>query len=214
MIKVAVIDYSMGNLRSVSRALEHCGATVEITSEPRAILGADRVVLPGVGAFEAGMAALQVRGLDAVIRQVAGLGSPLLGICLGMQMLMEESEEFGLTQGLGLIQGRVLEVPATTPLGNPLKRPHIGWNELIIPKHGVGWTGSLLEDTPPGEAMYFVHSFMAEPILPEDRLADCLYGGIPIAAAIKHHNVMGCQFHPEKSGESGLEILRAFLRRH
>lgn len=213
MIKVAVIDYSMGNLRSVSRALEHCGAKVEITSEPSAILGADRVVLPGVGAFVAGMSALNVRGLDAVVRQVAAAGTPLLGICLGMQMLLEESEEFGLTPGLGLIQGRVVEVPGYTPSGEPLKRPHIGWNELLVPSHGRGWELSLLEDTPVGDAMYFVHSFMAAPALPEDRLADCLYGGIPLAAAIKHGNVMGCQFHPEKSGASGLEVLRAFLRR-
>ncbi|GLH73055.1 imidazole glycerol phosphate synthase subunit HisH 1 [Geothrix limicola] len=213
MIKVTVIDYGMGNLRSVSRALEHCGAEVKISSDPKAILGTDRVVLPGVGAFMAGMSALKIRGLDTVIRQVAAAGTPLLGICLGMQMLLEESEEFGLTPGLGLIQGRVVEVPAHTPTGDPLKRPHIGWNELLAPGHGKGWKGSLLEDTPVGDAMYFVHSFMADPTLPEDRLADCLYGGISIAAAIKHDNVMGCQFHPEKSGASGLEILRAFLRR-
>lgn len=213
MIKVSVIDYGMGNMRSVSRALEHCGAKVEITSEPSAILGADRVVLPGVGAFVAGMSALKHRELDEVVRKVAGAGTPLLGICLGMQMLMEESEEFGLTLGLGLIQGRVVEIPASTPAGQLLKRPHIGWNELLLPSHGKTWEGSLLEDTPVGDAMYFVHSFMADPTLPEDRLADCLYGGIPIAATIKHDNVMGCQFHPEKSGASGLEILRAFLRR-
>lgn len=211
MIKVAVIDYSMGNLQSVSRALEHCGAQVEITSEPKAILEADRVVLPGVGAFVAGMAALKARGLDAVIREVADSETPLLGICLGMQMLMEESEEFGFTQGLGLIPGRVVEIPATTASGETIKRPHIGWNELVFPNQQKSWDGSLLRKTPAGTAMYFVHSFMADPTFPEDRLADCLYGGVPIVAAIHHDQVTGCQFHPEKSGESGLEVLRVFL---
>ena len=211
MISVTVIDYGVGNLLSVSRALEHCGARVTITSDAAAILTSARVVLPGVGAFADGMAALQAKGLDAVVRQVAATGTPLLGICLGMQMLFDESEEFGATAGLGLIPGRVVHIPATTTTGEPHKIPHIGWNELVLPTGRASWQGDLFADVAPGEAVYFVHSFMAEPALPEFRLADCNYGGIAVSVVVKRDNVMGCQFHPEKSGEVGLKILRRFI---
>lgn len=211
MIEVTVIDYGVGNLLSVSRALEHCGARVTITSDAAAILTSARVVLPGVGAFADGMAALQAQGLDTVVRQVAATGTPLLGICLGMQMLFDESEEFGATAGLGLIPGRVVHIPAPTTTGEPHKIPHIGWNELVLPARRDAWQSGLFADIEPGEAVYFVHSFMAEPASPELRLADCHYGGIPISAAVKRDNVMGCQFHPEKSGEVGLKILRRFI---
>ena len=213
MVDVAVIDYGVGNLLSVSRALEHCGARVRVTSDAAAILASSRVVLPGVGAFADGIAALRAHGLDTVVRQVAAAGTPLLGICLGMQMLFDESEEFGATAGLGLIPGRVVQVPSTTTEGQPHKIPHIGWNELVLPAHRDPWEGSLLGDIDPGEAVYFVHSFMAQPASAAYRLADCSYGGIPIAAAVKRDNVLGCQFHPEKSGDVGLRVLNNFLRR-
>ena len=211
MINVTVIDYGIGNLLSVSRALEHCGARVTITSDAATILSSARVVLPGVGAFADGMAALQEKGLDAVVRQVAANGTPLLGICLGMQMLFDESEEFGATAGIGLIPGRVVNIQATTTKGDPHKIPHIGWNELVLPDQHDSWKSDLFAEVKPGEAVYFVHSFMAVPALQEFRLADCHYGCIPISAAVKRDNVMGCQFHPEKSGEVGLKILRRFL---
>lgn len=211
MNEVSVIDYGVGNLLSVSRALEHCGARVTITSDPAAILTAARVVLPGVGAFADGMAALQAKGLDTLVCQVAATGTPLLGICLGMQMLFDESEEFGATAGLGLVPGRVVHIPATTTTGEPHKIPHIGWNELVLPAQGDSWQSGLLADVEPGEAVYFVHSFMAVPASPEYRLADCNYGGISISAAVQRKNVMGCQFHPEKSGDVGLKILRRFI---
>jgi glutamine amidotransferase len=211
MSEVTVIDYGVGNLLSVCRALEHCGATVTLTADPARILAAARVVLPGVGAFADGMAALESNGLDAVVRQVAAHGKPLLGICLGMQMLLDESEEFGSTAGLGLIPGRVVRIPAMTITGSPHKIPHIGWNELVMPVTTDDWRGSLLADLVPGEAVYFVHSYMVEPTLSAHRLANCFYGGIPIAAALKRENVMGCQFHPEKSGKVGLKVLKRFL---
>lgn len=211
MNEVTVIDYGVGNLLSVSRALEHCGARVIITSDPAVILPAERIVLPGVGAFADGMAALQAKGLDTVVHRVAVAGTPLLGICLGMQMLFDESEEFGATAGLGLIPGRVLQIPAKTTTGEPHKIPHIGWNELVLPVQFDTWQRGLLADVELGEAVYFVHSFMAVPASPEFRLADCSYGGIPISAAVQRDNVMGCQFHPEKSGEVGLKILRRFI---
>ncbi len=213
MIDVTVLDYGVGNLLSVSRALEQCGARVAITSEATAILAANRVVLPGVGAFSDGMAALRTFGMDDVLRRVAAKGTPLLGICLGMQMLSDESEEFGVHSGLGLIPGRVVKIPASAVTGVPLKIPHIGWNELLMPIYRNSWQGSLLATVETGQAVYFVHSFMAEPISPAHRLADCLYGGNVISAVIENDNVMGCQFHPEKSGEVGLQILKNFLQR-
>lgn len=208
---VVVIDYGLGNLLSVRRGLEHCGAAVTITDDPGTILVGKRVVLPGVGAFGDGMAGLRRNGLDAVVRKVAASGTPLLGICLGMQMLLEESEEFGATAGLGLIPGRVVSVPAATADGDQQKIPHIGWNGLVPPSGRSSWNGSLLRHVRQGEAVYFVHSFMASPTDPADRIADCVYGGIPVSAAIGRGNVVGCQFHPEKSGDVGLRVLRSFL---
>lgn len=211
MIEVTVIDYGVGNLLSVSRALEHCGAKVTVTDDPQRILSAGRVVLPGVGAFGDGMAALQANGLDSIVRQVATKGTPLLGICLGMQLLFDESEEFGATTGLGLIPGRVVNIPSMTVKGESQKIPHIGWNELVLPDQNRSWQGDLLTDIIPGEAVYFVHSFMAVPTSNSHRLADCIYGGIKISAAVQYKNVGGCQFHPEKSGEVGLRIIRRFI---
>ncbi|MHB8475474.1 MAG: imidazole glycerol phosphate synthase subunit HisH [Steroidobacteraceae bacterium] len=209
--EVAVMDYGVGNLLSVRRALEHCGAEVTVTSDRAALLSSPRVVLPGVGAFANGMAELRRRGLDEVARDIAARGVPLLGICLGMQMLLDESEEFGMSTGLGLIPGRVVPVPATTSLGGPQKIPHIGWNTLVMPESRRSWAGTLLHDIKTATAVYFVHSFMAQPLHNPDRVADCLYGGIPISAVIARRNVFGCQFHPEKSGIVGLSVLRAFL---
>jgi len=208
---VAVIDYGIGNLLSVRRGLEHCGATVTVTADPDAILSSSRVVLPGVGAFANGMAELKRRGLDTVVREVATRGTPLLGICLGMQLLLDESEEFGINPGLGLIPGRVVPVPAVTREGNPQKIPHIGWN-VLIPAYGRdNWQGTPLQDVGPGQAVYFVHSFMANPADSRHRVADCRYGGLAVSAVIGREHVFGCQFHPEKSGKVGLTILKRFL---
>ena len=208
MTEVTVIDYGVGNLLSVSRALEHCGAKVTVTADPNSILSAGRVVLPGVGAFADGMAALQANGLDTVVRQVAAKGTQLLGICLGMQLLFDESEEFGTTAGLGLIPGLVVNIPSITTTGESQKIPHIGWNELVLPDQHRSCQAGLLTDVIAGEA---VHSFMAVPASNSNRLADCIYGGIQISAAVQRDNVFGCQFHPEKSGVVGLTILRNFI---
>ena len=209
--EIAVMDYGVGNLLSVRRALEHCGATVAVTADHDLLLASPRVVLPGVGAFANGMAELRRRGLDGIVREIAARGTPLLGICLGMQMLLDESEEFGASEGLGLISGKVVPVPAVSALGHPQKIPHIGWNALTASEGSRSWTGTLLSDIQPPEAVYFVHSYMAQPADNDHRLADCLYGGIRISAVIGHANVYGCQFHPEKSGSVGLKVLRAFL---
>jgi glutamine amidotransferase len=211
MSDVVVIDYGVGNLLSVRRGLEHCGAQVTVTADPEVILGTAHVVLPGVGAFADGMAELRKPGLDQVVRQVAASGKPLLGICLGMQMLLDESTEFGITKGLGLIPGKVIAVPRNGADGKPHKIPHIGWNALLPSPGCENWNCGLLQDIDSGDAVYFVHSFMASPLDPAHRVADCLYDGIRVAAVIARDNVMGCQFHPEKSGEVGLNILRRFL---
>lgn len=209
--EVTVIDYGVGNLLSVRRSLEYCGAKVEVTSDPETILNATRLILPGVGAFGDGMAELCRRGLDSVVREVAVRGKSLLCICLGMQMLMDESEEFELTSGLGLISGRVVPVPQMKADGYPQKIPHIGWNELVLPLGRESWKGTLLQNVNPGEAVYFVHSFMAVPSNVDHRIADCNYGGVPVAAVVGRDNIFGCQFHPEKSGKVGLKVLKSFL---
>lgn len=209
--KITVIDYGVGNLLSVQRGLEHCGAEVVLTAAPEAVLTASRVVLPGVGAFANAMEALDQHNLVPAIREVAKRGTPLLGICLGMQLLLDESEEFGLTPGLGLIPGKVARIPTTMMSGDALKIPHIGWNGIVPADGCLGWQGSLLSDTVPGAAAYFVHSFMSVPTDRSHRLADCFYGGHRVAAVIAKDQITGCQFHPEKSGEVGLKILRRFV---
>ena len=208
--KVVLIDYGMGNLLSVRRGLEHVGAEVCTTSDPNLILNADRVVLPGVGAFPDAMEELNHRGLVKIIKAVAHIGKPLLGICLGMQLLFEFSLEFKKTEGLGLIAGDVVPIPQFGTDARLHKIPHIGWNALF-PSRSSSWSSGILADTLPEETAYFVHSFMAQPSDQYCRIADCYYGGISIAAVVGQANVIGCQFHPEKSGEVGLRILRSFL---
>lgn len=208
---VTIVDYGSGNLLSVARALERCGANVRLSGDPQEIASAERIVLPGVGAFADGMSGLRVRGLIEPLVAHAASGRPLLGICLGMQMLATASEEFGVNEGLGLIPGRVVAIPTRSVEGRPIKIPHIGWNELI-PAPDADWRGSVLEGTGPGTAVYLVHSFHVLPENPDHLLAQCLHGGHPLTAAIRSGSVMGCQFHPEKSGEAGLAILAQFLR--
>lgn len=209
--EVTVVDYGVGNLLSVQRGLEYCGAEVILTSDPEQIVAAKRVVLPGVGAFGDAMRALERTGLVAAIQELGNRQTPLLGICLGMQLLFEESEEFGITSGLGLIPGRVIKVPNKTLSGGTEKIPHIGWGAMYPPSASPGWNGTLLQDIRPGDSVYFVHSFMAVPSNAAHRLADCVYGGHPIAATVGRDRITGCQFHPEKSGEVGLKILQRFV---
>jgi glutamine amidotransferase len=208
--KVVVVDYGVGNLLSVQRGLEYCGADVILTSDPCVVMAAERVVLPGVGAFSNAMKALQDRGLVSAIRRLAHKRTPLLAICLGMQLLLDESEEFGISEGLGLIPGRVVPVPGLTTSGEAQKIPHIGWSGLNLAESAASWQGTLLQDNRYEEAAYFVHSYMAVPVDSKYRLADCLYGGHRISAVIARDFITGCQFHPEKSGEVGLRILKRF----
>ena len=211
MPEATIIDYGVGNLLSVQRGLEHCGAKVIVTADSAKILNSSHVVLPGVGAFANAMEALKRLGLVSVIYEVVQRKIPLLGICLGMQLLFEESDEFGVTSGLGLIPGRVIAIPDKTALGVPQKIPHIGWKSLRQSHSIIGWKNTLLHDSDIGESVYFVHSFMALPSNPSHIIANCFYNDHKITAMIKLDQITGCQFHPEKSGEAGLKILRRFI---
>ena len=200
-MRVAVVNYGMGNLRSVEKALEHVGATVEVTSDHGRIRAADRVVLPGVGAFPKAMERIRSEGLDEVIAERVSEGVPLLGICLGMQLLFDSSTELGGAEGLGLVPGAVDRLAS-----DGLKLPQIGWNE-------VSWrNGSPLRDALPDRtAMYHVHTYAPRPARDEDVLGTATYGE-EFVTAVEHPPVYGVQFHPEKSGPHGLALLGAFLR--
>lgn len=211
MSKVVVIDYGIGNLLSVTRAFEAVGVEVQLTNQHRSIAAADRLVVPGVGAFGDGMRGLHQRDLVDPIREFTTKGRPFLGICLGMQLMLDESEEFGLHAGLGLIPGRIVQAPTVDPAGRPVKVPHIGWNALQ-PGQRNDWDGTILQGIPAGAACYFVHSFMAVPHDPAALLAKCTYSGYPITAVVAQNYLYGCQFHPEKSGTVGLKILENFIR--
>lgn len=210
--KVTVIDYGLGNLFSVKRALEYCGAgEVVVSARPKDIADADRVVLPGVGAFSDGMRGLAERALVEPIRLYVASGRPFLGICLGMQMLATQSEEFGVFDGLDLIPARVVPIDRKHPDGSLRKVPHIGWAPLI-PKSDQ-YRESLLRDVPANSSVYLIHSFHVQPECSEHALATYEFEGLEVIAAIQKGNVTGVQFHPEKSGEVGLGIIRAFLKR-
>lgn len=208
--KVVIIDYGVGNLLSVQRAVEECGAEAIMSSTPGFIAQADRVILPGVGSFANAMLALKSLGLVEPIKEIAANGIPLLGICLGMQLLLDESEEHGLTKGLGIIPGRVGPLSNLSSDGSPIKIPHIGWSSLIASENAT-WDNTILQNLSPGNAVYFLHSFMAIPKNPKMRIADCVYGLNRISAVISRDNITGCQFHPEKSGVIGIEIIKNFL---
>ncbi len=201
---IAIIDYGMGNLRSVARAFEKVGAAATVTRSPAAIRDASHVVLPGVGAFSDCMRNLADYGLAGPVVRSIEAGKPFLGICLGLQLLFEESEEFGRHAGLGVIKGRVVRFAPASGGDAGLKVPHMGWNDIRTRK------GSrLLKDIPDGTYFYFVHSYYA---VPDDRgvvLASTDYG-VEFTSAVEKDNVMACQFHPEKSQKAGLRMLRNF----
>ena len=198
MTAITLLDYGVGNTASVRRAFERLGAAVELTADPARVAAASHVVLPGVGAFAPARERLLTTGLDVAVQEAAKKGTFLLGLCLGYQLLFEASEEFGLTEGLGLVDGRVKEFPVGTRV------PHIGWNQLRVSP------SRLLRKVPDQSYVYFVHSFRPEGLLGSDIVAGCGYGG-GFAAAVEHGNVWGCQFHPEKSSAVGRQILRNFL---
>ncbi|HJH31547.1 MAG TPA: imidazole glycerol phosphate synthase subunit HisH [Methanosarcinaceae archaeon] len=199
MKKIVIIDYGVGNLRSVRKGLEYAGASPVISSNPLEILDADGVILPGVGAFIDAMK--KIEPLREVIREYADSGKPMLGICLGQQILMSQSEEGGLTEGLDIVSGRVVRFPRTD-----LKVPHMGWNSITM-THGHPF----YEGVPDGTYVYFVHSYYVDTDVAHT-LASCKYGNRFVASVINDtKNVIGTQFHPEKSGDAGLKMLRNFV---
>ena len=202
MNDIAMIDYGGSNLRSAQKALEAVGAQVQVTADPDVVRRAAKLVLPGVGAFGAGMVALRARGLDEATLEAVEAGAPLLGICLGMQFLFDESDEMGRHVGLGLIPGRVTRFPSDLcAAGRSLKVPHVGWNEIDHDgRH------PLLAGVAPGAHAYFVHSYYCVPRDGVDVLARADYGQ-PFAAVVGRERVLGIQFHPEKSQRVGLRIL-------
>jgi imidazole glycerol-phosphate synthase subunit HisH len=208
--RIVVIDYGIGNVRSVCRAVESCGGTAVLSSNASEIVRAERLVVPGVGAFGSCVDALRQGELADPICQFISSGRPLLGICVGMQMLFESSEEFGSGKGLGIIRGCVKQIPTQDHDGRRRKIPHIGWAG-IEPENDRGWVGTPLETILPGTNFYFVHSFSAHPTEPESLLAVIDHQGAKLTAAVQQGNVFGVQFHPEKSGNAGLQVFYRFL---
>ena len=197
----AIIDYGAGNLHSVKNALDFLGEDNIVTNDPNVIMSADRIILPGVGAFGDAMKCLNKSGLTDVVKQAAESGKPFLGICLGLQLLFEESEETEDIKGLGIFKGKVIRIPS----GEGLKIPHIGWNSLEIPK-----TSKILKDIGDEPFVYFVHSYYILPDNSDDISAYTNYG-IKLGVAVERGNVFATQFHPEKSGEIGMTILKNFI---
>ena len=197
----AIVDYGVGNLFSLRSSLAAIGEEAEVTGDARRIAAADRVILPGVGAFADARRKLAGTGMDSAVLDAAESGKPLLGICLGMQLLFERSHEYGEHAGLGLLRGEVVGMAGRIPAGLPI--PHIGWNALDVLR-----PGGILKYVKGGDCVYFVHSYCA--VGCDESLTATAEYGMAVTAAVSLGNVHGCQFHPEKSGRVGLSILRAF----
>lgn len=220
--EVVIIDYGMGNLFSLERVIAHLGGRAVISNDISAIESAERLVLPGVGAFGDGIRNLRSSGLDRAIETFVDSKRPLLGICLGMQLLMSESEEHGLHGGLGVVSGRVVRFLDPDPEDVFYKIPHVGWNTLKYPQrpdgnsanaHNAGspWERTILGKISEGTFVYFVHSYTVVPSERDVVLSETVYGRNRFCSALRKGNIWGCQFHPEVSGEIGLRILREFL---
>lgn len=200
---IAVVDYGVGNLFSLNSSLKHIGAESALAGTAEEIERADSIILPGVGAFGDAVTRLREKGLEQPVMEAAKKGKPLLGICLGMQLLFEKSEEYGEYKGLGLIPGEIKSLADAIGGEKEFKVPHIGWNDLIMLQESP-----LFKDVPEGSCVYYVHSFYAP--VGRKTVAGSQYGPVRISGAVQRGNIFGTQFHPEKSGEVGLNILRAF----
>lgn len=198
---IAIIDYDAGNIKSVEKAIAFLGEEAVITRDRETILHADKVILPGVGSFGDAMEKLHKYGLVEVIHEVVAQGKPFLGICLGLQLLFESSEETPGVEGLGLLKGKIIRIPNT----DELKVPQIGWNSLQFPREG-----KLFKNLPQDSYVYFVHSYYLQAEEPDIVVATTEYG-VTIHAAVEKDNIFACQFHPEKSSEVGLQIIKNFL---
>lgn len=210
-VSVAIVDYGMGNLYSVRRACEEAGMDGRITSSALDVASADAVILPGVGAFPDAMATLRRLDLVSVLHDVVSSRRPLIGICLGMQLLMSESEEFGTSRGLDIVPGTVEWIPAARGEGKRLKVPQVGWNTIWRPRaagHGDAWSGTPLHGFDDDTFMYFVHSLVVRPEDSAVTLATTRYGTLEFCSALRKDKIFACQFHPERSGEIGMQMYR------
>ena len=210
--KAVIVDYGMGNIFSIQMAVNAIGGAAEVSSVPTTIAGADRIILPGVGAFQKAMDELQKMKLIDTIRAFVGTGRPVIGICLGMQLLFSESYEFGEHKGLNLIEGKVLRFHKSEA-DQYHKIPQIGWNDIKMPSGNVMnlWANTVLDGIVPGSFFYFVHSFYCKPDNQDNVLAETSYGRDTFCSVARKDNVWGCQFHPERSAEKGLLIYKNFF---
>ena len=206
--KITIIDYGCGNILNLARAIKFLGCEVEVTHDEKKIVNSSHVILPGVGAFENAIKQLEKYNLRNTILEYTKLNKPLLGICLGMQILLTISYEFGIHKGLGLIEGEVIKIP--NKKNKEIKIPHIGWNEIYPNKGKKEWKNKILKDSLIGKSFYFVHSFICLTKNSDLTIAVCDYSDISIPAVVSIGNIFGCQFHPEKSADSGLAFLKNF----
>ena len=209
--KATVVDYDMGNLFSIEKAIDYVGGIADITGDPARIAKADRLVLPGVGAFGSAKQRLEEKGIADAINEFARTQRPLLGICLGMQLLFSEGHEFGHHEGLGLIEGKVVRFKDPNPEGPRFKIPQIGWTEIELPELNkistdTEWNRTILQGIDPGSFFYFVHSYICVPGHKQDVLAESVYGDDRFCSVVWKDHIGGCQFHPEKSDNAGLLI--------
>lgn len=204
---ITIIDYGLGNLYSLIRALEYFGIRPAVAEEPEQLGRADGLILPGVGSFGAGMRGLKMRGLVNEVRRLAEKNKPMLGICLGAQLMLTQGHEFGIFKGLDIIKGEVKHFP---PLEKNEKTPQVGWNTICPGK--VSWQNTIFQSFNQDSRVYFVHSYILEPEDDKNILALTDYGGHTFCSAIKRGNLYGCQFHPEKSGQAGLKIIDNFIK--
>ena len=210
LVKVAIVDFEMCNLFSVNQACEHVGLKAVITSDRNVILKADAIILPGVGAFGDAMSNLKRLDLIEPIKECVAKGTSLLGICLGMQLLFSESEEFGTHKGLDIVKGSVVRFPVGNNTGKRIRVPHVGWNQIrkALPTPVDSWAQTPLKNIKDGEYMYFVHSYFVKPAIPAVTLSLTDYEGIQFCSSIHYDRVFACQFHPEKSALEGIKIYK------
>jgi imidazole glycerol-phosphate synthase subunit HisH len=208
MKKITIIDYGCGNILNLIRAIEFLNYKTEITNNSKKILNSSHVILPGVGAFGNAINKLKENNLNQAILKYADSNKPLLGICLGMQILFKKSYEFGLYNGLGLIDGEVIKI--SNKINKKIKIPHVGWNEINPCNGEKKWESKILKNDLIGKSFYFVHSFIGKTKDPNLTIADSNYLNVSIPAVVASKNIFGCQFHPEKSGKNGLKILKNF----
>ena len=206
--KITIIDYGCGNILNLVRAITFLGYEAETTNDKKKIIESSHVILPGVGAFENAIKQLEKYNLNNVILEYSKLNKPLLGICLGMQILFTSSHEFGVHKGLGLIEGEVVKI--SNKKDKKIKIPHIGWNEIYPCNGKKNWENKILNNDLIGKSFYFVHSFVGLTKNPNSTIAVCNYSDISIPAIVAIDHIFGCQFHPEKSGKNGLTILKNF----